>query len=248
MKTLLARTLCAVLLSLTLAFPALRAADAAPDAAGYWDGAITLPNATLEMRIEITRQGDRAWGATIDMPAQGMRGYKLEPVTVEGAAVTLVIPGVPGEPKLVGKVAADGKSLSGDFQQGGQSFPFKLERKPKPAPVAEKPPAPGIPGKGLVGYWIGKINPAPGVELQLALDVTKAGPDSGEAVLISLNQNNAQIPVSSLTEKDGAVRVEATRINANFAGKLNADGSEIAGTWEQVGRPTPLVFRRAAKP
>lgn len=235
-------------LSLCLLFhvpAALRAAEGAPTPAGYWEGGIAMPNRELPIRVEFSRGDAPAWQATIQIPLQGIRGMPLDAIKVDGSTVEFAMPGVPGEPRFRGTLAADGKSIAGDFSQGPGNTTFRLERKAKPPPEPyDETPARGVPGKGLAGKWRGSIKPMPYVELRLALELTAdaAGAIGGEA--ISLDQENARFAVTGATEQDGNVRFETPQVQGSFVGKMNADGSEVAGEWTQRGRPTPLVLKR----
>lgn len=241
---------------LTFLCSALFAADdapASPSAAGYWEGAITLPNQQqLGVGVELTPAGDSAWQGAIDIPMQGLRGFKLDPVRVDGGTVEFAMSGIPGEPRFTGKLAPDAKTITGDFSQAGNSLPFRLERKLKPAPIArEVVPARGVAGKGLAGNWRGAIVPMPSMELRLGLELTADSAGKLGGVLVSFDQGAARIPISALTETGGKVHFETPSINGAFTGQLTADGAEIAGEWSQSGRGMPLVFKRlpaAAKP
>ncbi len=140
-----------------------------PEPSGHWEGAVTLPATSLGIRVDLEQGDAGAWQGSIDIPVQGLRGFKLGSVAVDGANVRFAMPGIPGDPGFAGRLAADGKSLSGDFTQGGQTFPFKLERKPRPAATTGETPSRGVPGQGLVGYWQGSLKPAPVIELRLVL-------------------------------------------------------------------------------
>lgn len=237
-------TLLAVFLSLA-GGALLAGADTPASAAGYWEGAIATPNRELEIRIELTPSAGAAWQGTIDIPLQGLRGFKLAPVKVDGSAVEFGLPGVPGEPRFAGKLSADAQRITGEFSQGGGSTAFQLERKVKPAPPPrDETPLRGVPGKGLAGNWRGTLSPLPNVELRLLLELTQAAGGKPEGVLVSLDQGGARIPVTSLSEKDGVVAFETASVGGAFAGKLNAEGSELAGDWSQGGRSTPLVLKR----
>lgn len=220
--------------------------DQGGEAAGHWQGTITLPGTALAIRVDLEQASGGAWSGTIDIPVQGLRGFKLGEVTVKDVAVSFTMPGVPGDPKFAGTLAADGGTISGDFTQGGQKFPFTLARGEKPAGRAGETPAQGVPGAGLAGQWQGSLKPTPVIELRLVLDITNAAGGLG-GVIVSVDQGGARIPLTQLSEKDGAVRLEAGSVGGTFEGKLSADGSEIAGTWKQGGGPLPLVFKRLAK-
>jgi len=240
--------LTAVLIAV-LAVPAVvaTAAEARPDAAGHWEGSIVLPTTPLNVRVDLEREKSGPWTGAIDIPVQGLRGFKLSKVAIEAETVSFTMSGIPGDPGFAGKLAADGKSIAGDFSQSGQTFPFKLDRKPRPAPTAAETPAKGVPGKGLVGYWQGSLKPAPIVELRLVLDITNKPAGVLEGTMISVDQGGARIPLTALSETSGVVHLETKSVGGVFDGRLNDDGSEISGDWKQGGRTTPLVFKRLAK-
>lgn len=99
----------------------------APSVAGHWDGAIELPGQKLEVLVNLAAGGG-AWGGTIDIPAQGANGLALTAIKVESSSVTFAISGIPGDPTFFGVLSPDGNAISGEFTQGGQKFPFRLDR------------------------------------------------------------------------------------------------------------------------
>ena len=223
-----------------------RGAQPLTTAAGHWEGNINLPTAPLGILVDL-ESTNSALSGTIDIPTQSLRGFKLGDVSGKGAAISFAMPGIPGDPKFSGKLAADGNAIAGDFTQGGQTFPFKIERKPKPAPTADETPAKGIPGTGLAGRWQGTLKPAPTVELRLALEITSSATAGFSGTMISVDQGASRMPVRIISEKSGAVHLEVSNVGGTFDGKLNADGSEISGDWKQGGNPMPLVFKRLPK-
>lgn len=222
---------------------ALHAAPADLNPVGYWKGAITLPTSPLEIAIEVRRGSNQALQGTIDIPAQGLRGFALSTPKADGATISFGMPGVPGDPLFSGVISADSSTISGDFSQNGQTFPFKLERSTRPT-AASEPVA--VPGKGLNGHWQGTLKPVPGVELRLGLEASDVDTDKPTGVLISIDQGGARIPVTSISEKAGTVHFENASIDGSYDGKLNADGSMIEGTWTQHGKSSPLALKRLA--
>lgn len=111
----------------TLALAALLAgaAIAQADPVGTWQGAITLPGGGLDVRATFTLEGD-ALAGTLDIPAQGLIDFPLAPVVHEGDVLRFGMPGIPGDPTFEGTIAGD--VVTGTFTQGGQVFPFTLER------------------------------------------------------------------------------------------------------------------------
>jgi hypothetical protein len=237
--------LCSILAVSASLLSASASENTRTNAAGHWEGAISLPTATLEVRVDLQGLADK-WQGTIDIPPQGLRGFKLDPVTVRSNAVVLGMPGIPGDPQFEGELSSDRASISGQFRQGGQEFPFKLQRKAKTEIMGETP-SKGVPGKGLAGFWQGSLKPLAVVELRLSLELTNNGAGMPGGVLVSLDQGGARIDITGLTETNGMVHFRTPSVGGAFEGKLSEDGSEIAGSWSQGGQSTPLVFKRLTK-
>lgn len=227
--------------------------SADPGPAGHWEGAIQLPTVPLQVRVDLETNVPGRWSGTIDIPVQGLRGFKLGGVEVkqgsspQESVVSFIMPGIPGEPRFSGQLDSAGQKIEGTFTQGGQSFPFKLERKAKTAASGETPSR-GVPGKGLAGYWQGSIKPMPIIEMRLVLELTNAAGGSLAGTLTSVDQGSGKFAVSKVTSKDGEVHLEAASVGGIFDGQLSHDGSEIAGAWKQAGNALPLVFKRLASP
>jgi len=238
---------CCLLVALSLlAGPPPAGAQPSNSPAGHWEGAITLPGTELAIRVDL-EQASNTWSGTIDIPVQGLRGFKLGEVTVQDAAVSFMMPGIPGDPKFAGTLAADAKTMSGDFTQGGQRFPFKLERKAKATVAAGDTPSKGLPGQGPAGHWQASLKPSPVIELRLVLELTNSPAGQPGGVMISVDQGGVRVPITALTESDGAVHLEIRSVGGTFDGQLSADGSEIVGEWQQGAGKWPLVFKRLAK-
>lgn len=119
-----------------LAGSLLRAVE--PQIEGRWTGSIELPGQALEVDLDFVREADGTWTGDISIPAQNASDLPLAGITLEGADFSCKIAGVPGEPTFKGRLAPDGGTISGEFIQGGQSFPFSLKRGEDPAASAAK--------------------------------------------------------------------------------------------------------------
>jgi CubicO group peptidase (beta-lactamase class C family) len=128
---------------LAVAAPLVGAQPAAAPV-GRWDGAISLPGQELRVVVDLSSADGGALAGVIDIPAQGATDLPLVEVQAKDGAVSFAIQGVPGSPRFKGALSSDGTVLSGDFTQGGQTFPFRLERKGDPAREA----APALAGIG----------------------------------------------------------------------------------------------------
>src|SRR5215469_11340943 len=101
----------------------------------------------------------------------------------------------------------------------------------------------------IAGDWNGTLH-VNGAELRLVLHISKSADGSWKATLDSVDQGANGIPVSSATLKDSKLSLDVPAVHGTYEGKVNADASEIAGTWTQ-GAALDLNFHRggiAAKP
>ena len=240
------RLLLTALLTFALLLGARAYAEPPADPAGHWEGDISLAGTKLGIRVDLEHAGD-TWSGTIDIPVQGLRGFKLEPVKIDGAEVNFAMPNIPGNPAFAGHFDKDAGTITGDFTQAIMKAAFKLERRARPAPIAGEMPAKGLPGDGLAGHWQALLKVSPVIGLRLSLEVTKTPEGVYEAKLFSLDQTTQGIPVADLTEDAGAVALKVPSIGGAYEGKLNDDRSELAGEWKQGGATFPLTFKRVAE-
>jgi hypothetical protein len=89
--------------------------------------------------------------------------------------------------------------------------------------------------------WEGAIQP--GLRVVLTISNGKAG---AEALMVSPDQGNAQIPVSAVTWKGATLTLEVKAVGGGYEGELNKEGTEMNGTWSQRGNSAPLQFKKAA--
>ncbi len=217
---------------------------AAEGPAGFWSGAIQVPQNPLEVMVEL-EQRDGAWHAAVYIPSQGVRGAEMKNVSVDGAAVGFAIPQVPGDPTFAGNLAGD--TLSGTFTQGGQSIPFELTRGEKPAELsvdiyAEFRNDP-LPGDGLAGSWKSLLDAGPH-RYRLVLEV-----EQGEAGLTATLRNldrgpDTPQPIQQVSLEGRSVTLDIGG-GATFEGTLNDDGSQVEGTFKQGPAELPMTLWRA---
>ena len=113
------------------------AQQAGPSLAGHWTGSVQLPTAELAFDVDLAQTGD-AWTGDISIPAQNARDLPLQRISVRGDSISFAIQGIPGDPTFRGVRAGDGASVSGAFTQGGQTFPFAMQRGERPAVAARQ--------------------------------------------------------------------------------------------------------------
>ena len=226
--------------ALASAIPAIAWSQPATGPSGHWEGSIAVPGQEMAIIVDLASK-DGAWVGTIAIPAQNLKGFPLSDITVAGSAVGFSMKGVPGGPHFAGTLSADGKSLSGQFEQGGGTTSFTLAWKGEA--VIEEPPKSTEITKDLEGNWEGGLV-VQGTTMRLVLKLANhAGGATG--VMVSIDQGDAEIPLTSITQAGSEVKFTITTINAGYAGELK-DG-QLTGTWSQGPGSWPLAFKRPAK-
>lgn len=228
-----------VLSSLVILATATRvSAQATPDASGHWEGSIQVPGQELSVAVDLSRTGEK-WEGTIGIPAQGLKGFPLGEILADKNHVSFAMNGVPGEPRFRGTLSPDAKALSGEFEQGGASLPFALTRT-GPA-VMEPVPASTVVTKNLEGSWEGAVD-AGGTVLRLVLTLTNHEGGPATAILVSVDQGGAAIPVTAVMQKDAHLTLLVRLVGGQYEGDF-AEG-KLTGMWTQGGRSLPLVLQR----
>jgi hypothetical protein len=229
------RTLTTLAAALTLAVASL--AQAQTPAAGRWEGTIAAPGREISVIIDLKADGGK-WQGTVGIPGEKLKGLPLTNITVAAEGVTFAMPG-PGDPSFKGTVSTDGKTLSGDFTQGGGSVPFTLTRTGE-AEIDPLPRSTPI-TSDLLGTWSGALA-IKDVTLRLQIEFSTAADGTGTGTLVSIDQGNVKVPVAAVIQKGAAVTFFTPSVAGSFEGTLK-DG-ELAGTWTQAGGALPLVLKR----
>jgi hypothetical protein len=216
------------------------AAFAQPAAApsGHWEGTIQVPGQELKIEVDLAKTGD-TWEGRVSIPAQGMKGFPLSSISVQGDAVSFAMKGIPGDPTFTGTLAKDGKALSGNFTQGGGTIPFaltrtgeaKIEPLPKSTPIT----------KEVEGAWEGSLD-IDGNVLRLLARLANGPDGTGTGTLVSLDQGGAEIPIGAVIQDGAKIKLLLPAIVGTYEGALK-DG-QLSGTWTQGPRSWPLVLKR----
>lgn len=91
------------------------------------------------------------------------------------------------------------------------------------------------------GEWQGKLT-----TLRLNLTVDKAADGALSGKMLSPDQGNVTFAIDAVTfqNQSNTLHLDMKSIGAVYEGKLDQDGTEINGTWQQSGNSLPLIFRR----
>jgi hypothetical protein len=211
---------------------------------GHWEGAIQLPDNKLEIQVDLANE-DGKWTGAITVPAQKLNAFPLGDITVQGTSVRFVMKGLPGEPVFRGTLSQNGQSITGDFNQGSASFPFELRRSGEAkiaAPAKSTPVA-----KELIGTWEGTLD-AGEKTFRLALKLSNGPDGNGAGTLVSVDQGNAEFPVTTIVQSGSDLKFDVKTINGSYVGQVSQGKDQLEGKWTQHGATFPLTFKRAGTP
>jgi hypothetical protein len=233
------KTYFAILAGFMLLAPSL--APAAANPAGLWEGSIKTPDGgDLGFVFNLHMEGDQ-WTAEMDVPAQGVSGVPINKIKVDGSAITLNMPG-PGDPQYAGKLSEDGKTISGNFTQGGTSLPLNLKWKSEPRAVTKTSVNSGE-VQVLEGVWEGALE-VNGTPLHLSFNFTRNADGSIAGTVDSPDQKVSGLRIDSISRTADSVKLEVKVVGGSYQGTLNKDASTLTGSWTQMGNSFSLTLQR----
>jgi hypothetical protein len=215
-------------------------AQTAVDPSGHWEGTLQAPNMEVKVEIDLARNGKGELAGTFGEPSQRVKGLPLSTVVVENRSVRIVVKGGPDAATFVATLSADGKSMSGDVEQGGMSMPFSLTRTGE-AQFAPAPKNAAI-GKELEGTWNGTLEVG-GRQERIVLKMANQPDGSATGTIVDLDGSGVELPIA-MTQKTSNVTIDVASVGASYVAVLNG-GTELAGTWKQGSLELPLTFKRA---
>jgi hypothetical protein len=100
--------------------------EAAQKVAGIWNGVLTAGGGSLHLRVNISKTDAGGATGTMDSLDQGAIGIPISGIALKVDKVRFEVRAIGGI--YEGTLAADGSTLSGQWQQGGQSLPLNLQK------------------------------------------------------------------------------------------------------------------------
>jgi uncharacterized protein len=204
------------------------------DISGDWQGTLSAGGAELRLVLHLTQSADGSFTATLDSVDQGTNGILVNSVSFKDSNLNLGIDAVHGT--YEGKVAADGKSISGTWTQGS-ALPLEFNRA-VPVKTEHKPAKPS----DIDGAWMGSLDLG-AIRLRVVFHIVNTE-DGLISTMDSPDQNQNGLPTTS-TQRDGAsLKIEMKAIGGIFEGKIAADLQSIDGAFTQLGSPHDLLLKR----
>ena len=211
---------------------------------GSWEGVMAVNQAQLRLVLRVFKTND-TYVAVFDSVDQGANAIPITKLSVRPNSLHAEMPAL--DAAYEGTLNADATEISGIWKQLHRSFPLTLKRTTE-ADRVEEPmdPAEYAPraDSDLQGAWEATfaLGDTP---LRLNLRIGETTPGTFHAQLDSQDQGARNLPITSMTYQQHAVRFELSAINSVFEGNLDSRGDQMTGTWTQAGRKFPLTFQRA---
>jgi hypothetical protein len=223
-------------------FSAVLLGQASEPAAARWEGAVQIPGRELRVVIDLAQDSRGQWTGSVIVPGFGIKGAPLTDIAVKESNVAFTIKGALGEPKFKGRLAA-ANTLTGEFQQAGNTAPFTLH---KAGPPQVELPRQSTPiRKELEGTWQGEMDFMGTVRVRLELANQPGGNATAKFTLTRTREN--PLPLDLVTDEGGILTVKATETGITYEGRFRKEANEITGTFQQGPLELSLVLHPTAK-
>lgn len=215
-------------------------AQARVDPSGHWEGSVLIPGMDSIFELDLSKNGDGEFVGTMNVPAENIKGLPLRTVVVEGRSVSF---NARRDQPFEGTLSADSKSMSGAYTLSRYVLPFTMSRTGDAETIEPARSAPI--DKQLEGTWNGTLD-ANGTSMHFVLTMGSQHDGTATARVISLDEGELEVPLV-VTQKGSRVVLVNSVIPSSFAGALNSEGTELAGTFTQGSTVLPMNFRRASR-
>jgi hypothetical protein len=214
---------------------------AAEPIAARWEGAVQIPGRQLRLVIDLAEASDGHWTGSATVPGFGVKGAPLTEIAIKDGEVSFGIKGALGDPKIKGRLAADG-TLTGEYVQAGNTAPFTLLRTgpPQVDPLRQSTAV----SKELEGEWKGVMDLF-GYPINVALKLANVPGGKAAAQFHIVGKRDSTVALDVVIEENGNLLVQSTESGIAYEGRLQKD--EISGTYRQGPLEAPLNLRPAPK-
>lgn len=205
------------------------------DPSGHWEGTITAPFGEVAVELDLKRDSGGRVSGTFSQPAQNVSGMPLSAAELDGLFLNVKIPGG----QFNGTLMADGKAYTGDFSIPQGSAPFSLTRTGD-ARVTPPLTSPAV-AHEIEGRWRGALE-VNGKSLRLELTLANQPDGTSINKVVSLDEGGMELPVT-VAQQARTVVVTVKMNGAVYEGTLNADNTEMTGTYRLKETALPLTLR-----
>lgn len=204
--------------------------------AGNWMGTLAVGQTDLRVVFRLEHDGEDGLVGTMDSPDQGAVGIPIGTILTDADTLRLEIPSIAGA--FAGALQDDGRVLEGQWVQGGQRLPLRLERT-NDLPAVRRPQEPSSP----VPYAVDTVsfrNEAAGITLSGTLTrpeaeapvpgvvlVAGSGPSDRNATI--MGHEPFRVLADALTRAGVAVlRFDERGVGASSGSQAGATSADLA--------------------
>ncbi len=205
---------------------------------GHWTGSLQAGEAVLHLVLHVSKAPDGSFKATIDSLDQGVYGIEVTSLAQKDSTLHFNVSSVGAS--YEGRIAADHRSIEGDWTQGSASLPLVFHR--QAASAGAKKLSDAI--ASAEGVWQGALE-GNGMRLRLQLHVSHDDQKQLVAALDSPDQGVSGLPAIHVSQKDAGFHFEIPVVSGVYDGTLNAAKTAITGSWTQNSVEQKLVFQRS---
>jgi len=206
--------------------------------AGEWEGGLQAGESQLKLVLHLSAEKSGEIQAKLDSPEQGVYGMEATDTSYEQGNLHFAITSV--NAAFDGKLGADGRTISGTWKQGSANLPLILHRQSSAAkgrmPINAISP--------IEGTWQGAFQNG-NMRFRLQLHISHDEAKKLTGTMDSLDQGANGLPMTNLSEANGAVHFEIAIVSGVYKGTLNAARNTIAGKWSQSQDSVALEFKRS---
>ncbi len=217
----------------------------AESAAGRWEGPAQVPGRELKLIVDLSEEAGKGWIGSLIIPGLAIKGAPLVDRKASGPDLVFEIKGALGSEKvgpaeIHAHLTADNR-LEGNFKQGGNSAPFRLE-KTGPAQVELAPRNTPV-SKELEGEWKGEYE-LTGYARHVTMKFSNRGAEGAELEFVIVGKKTNNVPVSLVTQEGDFLTIKSTEFGMTYEGRFRKESREINGILTQGPFEVPLVMRR----
>ncbi|MFB3825470.1 MAG: hypothetical protein ACE15B_01830 [Bryobacteraceae bacterium] len=207
--------------------------------AGHWEGTFKVNDREIGLALDLARNTRSEWIASMGVPSQNATGLVVTDLAVIGDSVKFV-----GVELMMSRfdltLAPDG-TMKGTISSRQGSLPVEFKRTGE-AKVQLIPPSPAV-SKELEGDWEGSLQ-TPNRTLRVIFHF-KNLPDKTVAATIDTPDTGAvRLPLNEVKQTGRDVEFGIRIAHASFKGKLNPEGTELAGQFTHEQENVPLTLRK----
>jgi hypothetical protein len=220
-----------------LLFASLVCAQGGPD--GHWEGAFTANNREIGLSLDLAKNAQSEWIASMGLPSEKMTGLVVMDVAVNGKSVKFVAVEI--------RMAKFDLTLGPDAcmkgtistPQGALPVEFKRTGEAKVELIAASPAV----SKELEGDWEGSLQ-TPSHAFRMVFHFKNQPDKTVRATLDNPDGSAMGLPLNNVKQSGEKVAFGIKIAHGSFQGTLNKEGTELSGQFTHEAESVPMTLRK----